>query len=147
MPTAHDQRQIRAIARGLDGFTERAVIKLTLDVHHCLTERTGADTGWMRASWIPSVRRPSTATAGPRPKSGETVNDAAAAAAGTARVASYRLSKGSTFVVNNVPYAGIRNEHGFTKARDSRGVITGPGFVEDCVREAVRAAESLRPRP
>lgn len=145
MPTADEQRQIRVIARGLTGFTERAVVKLTLDVTKEIVVSTGADTGWLRASFVPSVGAPYEGTEGDRPASGETVTTSAARAAGEARVLGYKLAQGSAFVVNNVPYAALRNERGFTQARNSRGEIEGPGFVQRAIADAVRAAESLRP--
>ena len=147
MPTADEQAQIRIIVRSLEGYAERVVKRLVLDVTKGVVEATGVDTGWLRANWVPQVGSPYEGTVGSRPTSGEAVSVAASAAraSGEAAILGYRLSQGPVWITNHVPYSAIRERRGFTQARNSRGEIEGPGFVLRAIEDAVRAAENLRP--
>ncbi len=62
MPTADERRRIAAIARGLERFTERAVIKTGLGFTRNIVESSGADTGRLRTNLVPPVGSPRTET-------------------------------------------------------------------------------------
>ena len=145
MPAASETRQIRAIARGLERFAERAVIKVTLDFTKAIQQANPVDTGWSRANWVPAVGSPRTDPVGSRPGSGESFTDVAASASGSAQVLGYKLTGGAVFVSNNVPYISRLNERGAVRARNSVGQVEGPGFVQRSIEQAVRAAQTLRP--
>ena len=61
-----EKRQVRALVRGLESLTERAVRKVTLDLHANLVEEATASvvTGWHRANFVPRVGQPQAAPVG-----------------------------------------------------------------------------------
>ena len=127
MPSARERREIRAIVRGLDRFTERAIVKITLDVTANLIETTPVDVGWARANWVPSIGAPVV-----KDLSGADRNVQSAAAessSGQAAVLGYRLGRGRVFVSNNVDYILPLND-GHSSQRPA-------GFVQRAIRKAV----------
>ena len=126
MPAANEKAQISAIVRGIGGLTERAIRKITLDLHANLVEDTPVDTGWAQANWVPRVGRAYTGGGG-RP--GNVSAAAAASASGQAQVLGYRLGQGKVFVTNNVIY--IEPLNGGTLAASS-GRICSAGHPQGC---------------
>ncbi|MCY4318366.1 MAG: hypothetical protein OXE76_04080 [Alphaproteobacteria bacterium] len=126
MASARDRRQIAAAVDGLERFTERAVIRLTLDVHAGLVRRTPVDTGWARANWIPRVGRPQAAPVGTPQDIGPATQ---ATSAGRSGVLAYRLPRGSVFVSNAVDYIQALN--------DGHSQQESPGFVQRAIQSAV----------
>ncbi len=96
--------QVRVIVRSLNGFTERLMKKLTLDITSSLIERTPVDTGWARANWVPSVGLPFSETAGTREEAEAGNINVGRQQSGQAQLLGYTLTKGSIFISNNVPY-------------------------------------------
>lgn len=103
--------QIRAIISQLERLAERAITKIALDISANAQERNRVDTGWSRANWIVSSRRPIIDT-GLAEEIAPTTQDAAVAAReqrarAAALITEYRLSHGPAFVSNGVPYITI----------------------------------------
>ncbi len=111
-------------------MTERVVSKITLDLTANLIQSTPVDTGWARANWVPAIGKPYKANL-----SNVKATSAAASAAkakqagGTSSLTGYKLSRGSVFVSNNVPYIGRLNDGSSRKAP--------AGFVQRAVAKAV----------
>ena len=129
MPVGN-RKQVTAIVRSLERFTERLIVKITLDVTANLVETTPVDTGWARANWVPSVGTPVVKNL----KGAERIVSAAAAeqAAGQAQAIGYKLARGRVFVSNNVPYI-LRLNDGYSQQAPS-------GFVQMAIRKAVTQA-------
>jgi len=127
-------RQIRLIVSSLNGFVERIIKKLTLDIVANLVTAPGdggtpVDTGWARANWIPQIGSPRTDVAGTRQQAeaGLLPSDQAS---GVAAVATgYRLGRGAVHISNNVPYI-LRLDQGHSKQAPK-------GFVRRAIRKAV----------
>lgn len=123
--------QVEAIIADLDRLTEREMVALTLEVTANLREDTPVDTGWAAANWVPSVG--SQAADPPqlpgRANPGDVVSALARAGEGEAELLGYRLSQGSTFVTNGVPYIQPLNNGSSAKAP--------AGFVQAGVERAV----------
>lgn len=124
--------QIDFIIADLDRHTERRVAAIGLGVVANLREDTPRDTGWARANWIGSKGREAPPLDQPegRPSGGDVAQARAAQAAGEAQIVSYKLSDGSIFVSNGVPYIQPLNSGTSKQA--------GEGFVERAVERAVR---------
>lgn len=121
MASAADRVQAK-----IDALIERAAKALILEINRELRKSgtgTPVDTGHARANWIPSVGAPNA------------VEDStgAAAQAGAAIVASYKLNQGKLYLANVVPYIRFLNEGSSQKAP--------PLFVESCV---LRAMDTVR---
>ena len=138
MPVGN-RKQVRAIVRDLERFTERLIVKITLDVTANLVETTPVDTGWARANWVPSVgkrsRRPAESFSGRTP-SAFVQAAAAKQTAGTAQALSYKLERGRVFVTNNVKYINRLND-GYSRQAPA-------GFVQRAIRKAVTMARRFR---
>lgn len=78
---------------------ERVIRYVALQVTRRLIEATPVDTGFARASWIPSVGQPSGATGG-----SPGAVSVQAREQGTAEVLAYKLAQGGVFVSNNARY-------------------------------------------
>ena len=126
---ADERAQIRTIVRDLNAFTERRVAKLVLDVHANLIETTPVDTGWARANWVPSTRRPAIGPVG-QPGSAGVGAANSATRAGVASVVGYRLGQGNVFITNAVPYIEALNA-GHSRQRAA-------GFVQRAIRRGVQ---------
>ncbi len=128
--------QIIAVIGELNGFTERIVKKVTLDVTANLQAPpsdggTPVDTGWARANWIPSIGIPiQEDLSGITPDPAVVPGAAAKSVAGQAEVATqYKLSLGPVFVSNNVPYIPILNQGSSQQAPAA--------FVQQAIAKAV----------
>lgn len=131
-----DDPQIRIIVGGLEQFSEREIIRLSLEVTANLIEATPVDLGWARANWVPSITQAYEANVG-QP------NDAADISAarrrqteGRAALAGYKLTRGPIFVTNNVPYIQKLNEGSSQQAP--------AGFVQMAIQTAVKTVAGAR---
>lgn len=128
--------QVRAVIQALERVTEKAIVKITLDVTANLVQSTPVDVGWARANWVPAIGTPVLKNlSGVDPTSGAT-SAAAAEQQGALGgiVAGYKLDRGKVFVSNNVPY--------ITKLNDGSSKQAPAGFVQAAIRKAV--AEDFR---
>ena len=133
------RKQVTAIVRDLERFTERLVVKITLDVTANLVEATPVDTGWAQANWVPSVGKRSRRSA--RSFKGKTPSASVQAAAakqsaGQAQALGYKLENGRVFVSNNVNY--------ITRLNDGYSKQAPPGFVQSAIRKAVTGNRGFR---
>lgn len=118
--------QIDFIVADLARYTESQVVDLSLNVVANLQEDTPRDTGWARANWVPSLGAPYEEDVG----SGGSVSLAQAKqSTGIAQVVGFRLSDGSVFATNNVPYIQALNDGSSSQA--------GAAFVQASVERAV----------
>ena len=112
--------QIRTIIKSLEKLSERVIVKLTLDVTANLKETTPVDTGWARANWVPAIGRPFVADLEGLVRADLEAlvgSQEASQSSALAKVAgTYRLSSGSVFVSNNVPYIMELNAGSSVKA-------------------------------
>ena len=118
--------QVRAIVQSLERVTERAIVKITLDVTANLIETTPVDTGWARANWVPKIGETDDQPVG---NPGDAGVAAAAQASGQASIPSYRLEQGKITIANNVPYVPILN--------DGHSSQAAAGFVQRAIQKAV----------
>jgi hypothetical protein len=113
--------QITVIISSLEGFIDRIIRKLTLDIVANLVRPgteggTPVDTGWARANWVPSITQPYVTDDVVNPKekflaTGKNTISAEVNAreqvqqGGIVTVAAtYKVDKGPVFITNNVPY-------------------------------------------
>ncbi len=121
---------VRAVVRAVNKLTERAIVKLTLDVTANLREVTPRDTGWAAANWVPSIGKPVVADLGGiQPTAALATSAAAEQATAIAGVLGYKLSRGRVFVTNNVDY--------ITELNDGKSKKEPAGFVQRAIRKAV----------
>lgn len=97
------------MAEALKKLTEKLIKKITLDVTANLIAPpsqggTPIDTGWARVNWVPSMTKPFKGTAGTGRDARQGDVNPADQQRGQAEILLYTLSKGNTFVTNNVPY-------------------------------------------
>ena len=132
--------QTRIIVEALEGFIEKVVKSIVLDVVANLVRAPGeggtpVDTGWARANWIPVIGRPSRGAAkgGSRADrlSGARQLQAQQETAIAAIATGYRLSMGAVFVANNVPYI-VRLNEGSSKQAPA-------GFVQAAIIKAIKS--------
>ena len=108
---------------------EKEVSALVLDITEKLIEATPVDTGWARASWIPSIGEPADSPSGSRDSFTTGQQEL-----GMAQVATqYTLSEGPIFITNNVPYIEKLNEGSSPQAP--------AGFIETAIKQSIEAAE------
>lgn len=129
--------QIRVVIKALEGVAEQVIKKLALDVVANLSRApseggTPVKTGWARANWIANVG------AAINDPAGDPENVAQAEGekqAGLGKVLGYRLSAGSVYISNNVPYI-LRLNEGHSKQAPK-------GFVQAAIQEAVTGLRSV----
>lgn len=123
--------QVKQLTGLLEKFTERLIVKITLDVTANLTEDTPVDTGWARANWVAAIGQPVDEDL-------SRVEPTAQAAAGAVSrqqvslgsvAARYTLQQGSIFVSNNVPY--------ITNLNDGTSRQAPRGFVQRAITKAL----------
>lgn len=122
------------VVDALEEAVETVVKYVTLETWSNLREPpqaggTPVDTGFARASWVPSVGQGSSAVGGSR----QVVSDAAAQQ-GAAQVMVYKLFQGQAFVTTNVDYVAKLNGGSSQQAP--------AGFVDSAVARAVNTIES-----
>lgn len=130
--------QIDLVLKDMDGYTERTMVELSLNVTANLQEDTPRDTGWARANWVPSVGAPAPSPTEPngRPSPASVGEARARAEAGTAAVVGYRLNKGSIFTSNGVPYLEELNR-GSSKQAPA-------GFVQRSIERGIKQTTGRR---
>ncbi len=119
----------RIVVRSLEGFTEKLIKRLSLNVTANLVETTPVDTGWARANWVPSIGSPRSRTAGTRAAAENGSIDNAPQLNGIISLANYRVGP-SIFISNNVPYINSLNSGTSTQAPSA--------FVQNAILRAVR---------
>lgn len=123
-------RAIKVVVRDLNGFVERTVQRIALNVVANLQEDTPVDTGWARANWIPQIGSPFEGTAGTREAAESGNVDQATQQFGIATVATgYKLGP-PIYITNNVPYIETLNEGSSSQAPAA--------FVQAAILRAVR---------
>jgi len=127
-------RQIRLVVSSLNGFVERVIKKLTLDIVANLVSAPGdggtpVDTGWARANWIPQIGSARTTTAGSRSQAEKGLLPGDQQTGVAQVVTGYKLSRGAVHISNNVPYI-LRLDQGSSKQAPK-------GFVRRAIRKAV----------
>lgn len=123
-------RAIKVVVRDLNGFVERTVKRIALNVVANLQEDTPVDTGWARANWIPEIGTPFEGTAGTREAAEAGNVDVATQQFGIARIATgYKLGP-PIYITNNVPYIETLNEGSSSQAPAA--------FVQAAILRAVR---------
>lgn len=133
MPARHTP--VSTVLADLTRFAERAVVQVVTEVAAELAVSTPVDTGFARASWIPSVGTPSSEQGG-----SEEAPNPAAATQGLREVLAYRLTMGKAYVANNVRY--IRKlDRGHSKQAPAGFVRTS---VERGTREAMRVLSTSK---
>lgn len=131
-----DDPQIRIIVGGLEQFSERQIIQLSLEVTANLIETTPVDLGWARANWVPSITQAYEANVG-QPNDPSDVSAARRRQAeGRAGLLGYKLTRGPIFVTNNVPYIQKLNEGSSQQAP--------AGFVQAAIQAAVQTVSGAR---
>jgi len=91
---------------------------------------TPVDTGWARSNWVPSIGQAFGGTAGTKAAAEAGILDTGAQQRGLAQVAAaYRLTQGSIFISNNVPYIARLNEGSSQQAP--------AGFVQNAIIKAI----------
>lgn len=128
--------QIRIIVGGLEQFSEREIIRLSLEVTANLIEATPVDTGWARANWVPSIGQAYEAAVGNGGDPGQVSSMRKKQSSGKAELAGYKLTKGPIFVTNNVPYIQKLNEGSSAQAPS--------GFVQQQVEKAIKTVAGAR---
>lgn len=123
--------EVAKVTAQLEAFTERLIVKLTLDVTANLKEMTPVDTGWARANWVAQIGRPleedlSAVTPTPQAASGAE-SRSQSSLAGVA--SGYSLRQGAIFVSNNVTY--------ISRLNDGHSAQAPAGFVQRAVAKAV----------
>lgn len=121
--------QVRVVVKSVNGFTERLMQRITLNVVAQLVRSTPVDTGWARANWVPSIGTPRTGTAGSRRAAEDGRIDLGPQVAGTAALASYKLGP-SIHITNNVPYINRLNSGSSRQAP--------AGFVQQSIFRGIR---------
>lgn len=123
--------QVTKVINQLERFTERLIVKITLDVTANLIEVTPVNTGWARANWVASIGRAVVEDLSTIEPSSQAAGGASQRqSASLASVASaYRLQAGAVFVSNNVPYISDLN--------DGTSQQQPAGFVQRAVAKAV----------
>lgn len=120
---------VRIVVQSLNGFTEKLVRRLTLNVTANLIEDTPVDTGWARANWVPSIGAPRRQTAGTRAAAEDGRIDLGPQTSGQLDVAAYKLGP-AIFVSNNVPYIERLNSGSSRQAPAA--------FVQAAILRAIR---------
>lgn len=98
---------------------EEACVEIAINVTAELVERTPVDTGFARASWIPTIGSPASAADG----------SGAAQAAGLAAIIAFNLTQGSLFSSNFARYIKRLNAGSSTQAP--------AGFVEAAIDRTI----------
>jgi len=131
-----DDPQIRIIVGGLEQFSERQIIQLSLEVTANLIETTPVDLGWARANWVPSIGQPYDVVVGQPNDSSDVGAARRKQAEGRNALRGYKLTRGPIFVSNNVPYIQKLNEGSSAQAP--------AGFVQMAIQTAIATVQGAR---
>jgi len=135
-----DAGRIKRVSDDLDAFVEKAVRQLQLRVFQVLTSASPVQTGFFRAGWTPSTGQADRSGLSSRPANLEAAASFAASRFSqnnqkAAQIAAtYRLSAGTVFIVNNVRY-GIALNAGSSAQAPAM-------FVETAIAQAVQATNA-----
>lgn len=134
------ERRIRNVAVKVEAGVERTIRKCALAIDQAIVMATPVDTGRARANWIVSISSP-TGRINPASPEGEAGSSGAANAQAALNQAAeaigkYKLSDGSIFIQNNLPYIKRLNEGWSAQAPE--------GLVERGVQAGVNAIKSAR---
>lgn len=121
--------QVQVVVQSLEGFTERLIARLALNVTALLVRDTPVDTGWARANWVPSIGTPRSRTAGTRAAAEAGQIDRGPQVNGQAAVAGYKLGP-RIHITNNVPYINRLNSGSSRQAP--------AGFVQSAIFRGIR---------
>lgn len=119
---------IDRVVAALERVAESVVKQITLDATANLIETTPVDTGFAKASWVPSIGSPSDAVGGEPGKVSRS-----AQSRGLGELFTYRLSQGAVFIANNVRY--------IQKLNDGHSKQAPAGFVQAAISKAVRGVK------
>lgn len=128
--------QIRIIVGGLEQFSERQIIQLSLEVTANLIETTPVDVGWARANWVPTIGQPYEVEVGQPNDSADVSAARRKQIEGKVALRGYKLTKGPIFVSNNVPYIQKLNEGSSQQAP--------AGFVQMAIQKAIATVQGAR---
>lgn len=111
--------------------TSKHLVSMALALHGELVLKTPVDTGWARASWIPSIGKPASGTGGT-----EDAISSAQSQMGAMLLLTWKPEKGPVYISNNVPYISRLNDGhshqapaGFVEAAVDRVLLTYKGKV------------------
>ena len=126
------QANIRILVRGLEGFVDRVVRKLVLDIVGELVPATPIDTGWARSNWVPKIGKPFDGVAGsyPGPPVFGALNFGAQSGGAAAVAGGYTTRFGPVYITNNVPYIGDL-DRGHSRQAPA-------GFVRAAIERAIK---------
>ncbi len=109
-----DDPQVLRIMSELEHVMETVVKEATEGITKELINTTPVDTGFARSNWIPSTGEPVPTVAGVRDSSGI---DHGPQVTGLREISmSYKISKGTVYISNKVPYITILNTGTSTQA-------------------------------
>ena len=94
---------VRVVVESVDGFVEKLIKRLALNVTANLIEDTPVDTGWARANWVPQIGASRSTTAGTRAAAESGQINLNPQSGGIASVLRYKLGP-DIHITNNVPY-------------------------------------------
>ena len=94
---------VRVVVTSVEGFVEKLIKRLTLNVTANLVEDTPVDTGWARANWVPQIGSPRSTTAGTRMAAENGQINLGPQSSGLSSVLRYKLGP-NVHITNNVPY-------------------------------------------
>lgn len=119
---------VRVVVESLEGFTEKLIKRLALNVTANLIEDTPVDTGWARANWVPQIGSPRSETVGTRAAAENGQVSTGPQAQGQVDILSYKLGP-TIHISNNVPYIKRLNAGSSTQAPAA--------FVQSAILRAV----------
>lgn len=120
---------VRVVVESLEGFTEKLIKRLALNVTANLVEDTPVDTGWARANWVPQVGSPRSSPAGTRAAAEAGSIDRGPQISGQADIFLYKLGP-AIHITNNVPYIKSLNAGSSTQAPSA--------FIQAAILRAVK---------
>ena len=124
---------VRVVVKSLEGFTQKLITRLTLNITANLVEDTPVDTGWARANWVPNIGSPRTKTAGTRTSAEDGNVDTAPQLNGQIAALNYKLGP-AIYVSNNVPYIKKLNAGSSTQAPAA--------FIQGAILRAIKQTVS-----
>lgn len=125
-------KRTRHVISDLDKFLEKVMKDVGGALNRNLKEATPRLTGWAENNWVANTGKAFKGLAGTREEARQGRLNFAPRALGLAKIASYRLSKGTIHVTNNIPYILPLNEGTSKKAP--------PLFVEMAIDRSIREA-------
>lgn len=132
MPKSHNLKQVDWAVKVLEGYLDKTVEVLTIELEGQLHQETPKDTGFARSNWIASLDEPTTAPVGSKEAVSEGSGPAAAIKAGT----TFDSTKNRrVYLTNHVPYVAKLNDG---RQPTQKAPI---GFVQLSITKAVARTE------